>query len=817
MSVKNTALCVIDGTNTSQSLLNLLNQRCVAALPFAGRYRLVDFALSNAVHSGITNVSIFPDGDYHSLSDHIRSGKFWGLDRKVDGLFLLPPKKEVSAIANTLTFARMREYIEYFMRSRQKYVVMYHANIITTIPFEELVKVHINSESDVTQVYYRNKPVGIFVLSREYLIELILRYEISPYQTVSDLVEMGEGLKIGRYNHSTYTRTIESIVSYYRANLDMLHYEYGFQIFLLDRPVLTKTKDESPTFYTKQADVSNSLIANGCYIEGKVENCIIFRDVTIKRGAIVRNSVILPRTVIGENSIVENVITDKHVYINDGARLSGQDYAPIVIGKGQRVVGNKGITVVHISTECVPFYKSGGLADVTADLPKELIAQGLSVDVILPYLSSLAGRYEENLTHQFRSLVTLEEFEIPYDVYRYSKDGVNYYFISCGELSRDRLYGYEDDCRRYELYCYLALDFIQKNDLKYDILHCHDWLTGLVPYFMKHVFMKQSDHFTYTKTVFTIHNIHYQGICDVQDLAIISRYETIPNEIMLFEKVNFMKTAIVMSDEITTVSETYCNEICYPYFAEGLDRFIGARKDHLHGILNGVNCHYNNPETDLSIFKRYSVKTLDLKKQNKCQMQRELGLSVSPDTPIIGMVSRMVEQKGFDLILKVFEELMREDIQFVILGDGDAKYTSFFNGMAKKYPKKVSVNIGFNSYNSQMIYAGSDIFLMPSRFEPCGISQMIALKYGTIPVIRETGGLKDSIIPYNEFIQHGNGFGFAHYNAHDMLFTLKRALNFYHMPEHWAKLMQSAMSQDLSWKKSSEKYINLYRSLINEE
>ena len=181
------------------------------------------------------------------------------------------------------------------------------------------------------------------------------------------------------------------------------------------------------------------------------------------------------------------------------------------------------------------------------------------------------------------------------------------------------------------------------------------------------------------------------------------------------------------------------------------------------------------------------------------------------------MVTRMVEQKGFDLILKVFEELIREDIQFVLLGDGEAKYTSFFRRMAEKYPTKVSVNIGFHSYNSQMIYAGSDIFLMPSRFEPCGISQMIALKYGTIPVVRETGGLKDTIIPYNEFIQYGNGFGFAHYNAHDMLFTLKRALGFYRMPEHWGKLVKSAMEQDLSWKKSTEKYINLYRHLVNEE
>ena len=809
--MKSLAMCIIDGTTRFNSLQSLLKQRCVAALPFAGRYRLIDFALSNATNSGITNVAIFPDGDYYSLSEHVQSGKSWGLDRKVDGLSLLPPKREVAVASSSLTFSRMREYIEYFLKSRQKYVIVYHANIVTTIELEAVIKSHIELEADVTQVYYRNKPIEIFLVSREYLIDLILRHDVSPYQTMIQLVEMNEGIKLNRYRHGSYTRTINSLLSYYRSNLDILNPEHGFQVFLRERPVLTKTNDEVPTFYTKQANVSNSLVANGCIIEGKVENSIIFRGVTIKSGAIVRNSVVLPKTFIAENSIVEQTVTDKFVRIDDEAWIQGQEYAPIVLEKGQRVMGNKGISVAHISSECVPFYKTGGLADVTSGLAGELVGRGLKVDIILPYLPTLSQRYKENLIHKFQDTINENGFEIQYDVYRYQKEGINYYFVSFAEMKREKLYGYKDDCARYELYAYVVRDFIGKCNLNYDVIHCHDWMTGLFPYFMK-----QDERFKYTKTIFTIHNIQYQGVCEIEDLNIIKQDNPHLQTLMLHEKVNFMKAALVMADEITTVSERYSNEICYPYFAEGLDSVIKARKENFYGILNGISYSNNNPENDFTIFKRYNSKSFESKKENKCQMQKELNLPIDKDIPVIGMVSRLVEQKGFDLIVEVFDELMKENVQFVLLGDGEKYYKSFFEEMARKYPNKVAVNLGYNSYNSQMIYAGSDLFLMPSRFEPCGTSQMIALKYGSIPIVHETGGLKDTITPYNEFTQHGNGFGFAHHTAHDMLYTIKRAINFYTWPEHWTKITRSAMTQDWSWEKSAPKYINLYKKIINE-
>jgi len=809
--MKNVAMCVIDGTISFNSLQPLLKQRCVAALPFAGRYRLIDFSLSNATHSGVTNVAIFPEGDYYSLSEHIQSGKFWGLNRKVDGLSLFPPKKETAVASTSLSFRRMCQYIDYFLKSRQKYVILYRANIITTLKFEELMSSHIQSDAEVTQVYYHNKPVEIFVMSRTYLIDLILRHDVSPYQTMAHFVEMCEGLKINAYEHAVYTRGVDSLLSYYRANLDILHAEYGSQVFSMDRPVLTQTRDEVPTFYTNQADVSNSLIANGCLIEGKVENSIIFRGVKVKRGAIVRNSVVLPKTYIAENSIIEQVIADKYVHIGNEAWLKGQDYAPIVVGRNQRIMGNKEFSIAHISTECVPFYKTGGLADVTFGLTQELVVRGLSVDIILPYLNSFPKRYRENLTHEFQSTIVMNELDIAYDVYRYSKEGINYYFISFGEMMRDQLYGYDDDCTVYELYNFIVVNYIEKSRLHYDVIHCHDWLTGLIPYFAK-----QKDYFKYTKTVFTIHNIQYQGICEVQELKIISQLESVPEALMFHKKVNFMKAALVLADEITTVSKRYRNEICYPYFAEGLDEVIATRKDHLHGILNGIDYSNHDPATDLSIFKRYNWKTVALKQENKCQMQRELNLPVDQSIPVIGMVSRIIEQKGFDLIVKVFPELMEEEMQFILLGDGKSHYIKFLKEMALKYPDKVSINLGYHSYHSQMIYAGSDLFLMPSRFEPCGTSQMIALKYGSIPIVHETGGLRDTITPYNEFTGYGNGFGFAHHTAHDMLFTIKRALAFYQTPEHWHRLVYSAMTQDWSWEKSTTKYINLYRKLINE-
>jgi len=705
----------------------------------------------------------------------------------------------------------MHEYIEFFLKSRQKYVIIYQANIVTTLNLEKLIDSHIKSGADVTQVYYHHKSIEIFVLTREMLIDLILRHDVEPFQTMIHFVQTCEWLKINQYHHDSYTRTIDSLLAYYRANLDTLNPDYGIQIFSNKRPVLTQTRDEVPTFYTKEADVSNALVANGCIIEGKVENSIVFRGVRIKKGTIVRNSIVLPNTFIDENSILEQVITDRRVHIDHKAWLVGEDYAPIVIEKGQRVMGSNGLSVVHVASECVPFYKTGGLADVTSGLSRELVNRGLKVDIILPYLSTLPKRFQENLTHKFHSTVRINHLDITYDVYCYAKEGIFYYFIAFGEIMRDKLYGYEDDCLRYELYDYVVVDFMEKCQLNYDIIHCHDWLTGLIPYFMK-----QREFFKYTKTVFTIHNINYQGSCQSKELQIISELETTPKELLLHENINFMKAALILADEITTVSERYRNEICYPYFAEGLDPFIVSRTDHLHGILNGIDYTHNDPATDLTIFERYNLDSIDIKKNNKCQLQRELNLAVNPEIPVIGMVSRLVEQKGFDLILEIFDELMKEEVQFILLGDGDSKYVKFFNEMALKYPTKVSINIGYYSYNSQMIYAGSDLFLMPSRFEPCGISQMIALKYGSIPIVHETGGLKDTIIPYNEFTRHGNGFGFAHHTAHDMLFTIKRAFNFYKQPEHWEQLIKSAMKEDWGWEKSAAKYINIYRKLISE-
>ncbi len=812
--MNNNALCIIDGSNVSLRLERLLSTRCLPALHFGGRYRLIDFPLSNVVHSNITNVAIFPDGDYHSLSEHIKSGKFWGLDRKVDGLFVMPPKTEVTSSAKSLTFAKMREHIDYFLRSRQEFVIIYGGNIITSINFETLIKHHVESQADITQVHYRNRAIGIYVLRKDYLVDLILRHEISPYKTIEAMIELHGGLSVNKYVHSTYTRSIDSIVSYFQANMDMLNYKNGFELFDQTWPILTKAKDVCPAYYDNQAEVSNSIVANGCFIQGTVENSVIFRNVTIKRGAIVRNAIIFPHTTIGENCIVEHVIADKHAVIQDGARVIGETYSPTMISKGQRVAGVKDLNVLQVATECYPFYKLGGLADVIADLTQELIQQGVSTDVILPYHTCLDARYASNLVHDFESSVIIGDEEISYGIHTYSSEGVKYYFLSCGEITTDQLYD-GDDFRRYELFCYLTLDFIQKRELQYDVIHCHDWLTGLLPYFMKHVYSETTDYFTYTKTILTIHNMMYQGSCEVSKLRIISRRDHVPNEVMLYEKVNFLKAAIVLSDKVTTVSPTYRQEICYPYFGEGLDRFIQMRKDDVVGILNGISYQVHNPATNINIHRTYTLKTIELKKENKCQMQRELGLPVRPEVPVISIVSRIIEQKGFDLILEAFENIIKEDIQFVLLGVGDARYTDFFEEMMRKYPEKVSANIGFDAYNADMMYAGSDIFLMPSRFEPCGISQMISLKYGTVPIVRETGGLKDTIIPYNEFIQHGNGFSFAHFNANDMFFIIKRALHFYYQPFHWNKIVESAMTTDLSWSQSAAEYIKLYRTLIN--
>lgn len=400
---------------------------------------------------------------------------------------------------------------------------------------------------------------------------------------------------------------------------------------------------------------------------------------------------------------------------------------------------------------------------------------------------------------------------------KYELDGVTYYFVDNEEyFNREGFYGYDDDAERFSFFSRAVLDLLPAMDFWPDVIHTNDWHAGLVNVFLKLEHMGDA-RYERIKTVYTIHNLKYQGVFpkDVMPDVLGLDWKYFNNgDLEFYDAVNFMKGGIIYADAITTVSKTYAKEIQYPYFGEHLDGLLRSREQDLSGIVNGIDYSVYNPRTDKYIFETYDEESLDRKLDNKTELQKSLGLPERRNVPLIAIVSRLVEPKGMDLVVRMMDEILQhEDIQLVVLGTGEKRYEDWFKGLAWRYPKKVSVNIYFSNELAQRIYAGADIFLMPSNYEPCGIGQLIALRYGTIPVVRQTGGLKDTVQQYNKYTQEGNGFVFENYNAHEMMYALKRALSFYGNYEIWHKIQLNAVQADYSWKRSAKEYEALYERL----
>ncbi len=476
------------------------------------------------------------------------------------------------------------------------------------------------------------------------------------------------------------------------------------------------------------------------------------------------------------------------------------------------------MNVLFVASECVPFIKSGGLADVAGALPKELIRLGTNVRVILPKYGQIAEQYKEKMEKVVDFNVYVGWREQYCGIEKLELGEVTYYFVDNEYyFNRDSLYGHYDDGERFSFFCRAVLDSIQYIEFTPDVIHCHDWHTGMVNFLLHHDYVKD-ERYAKIKSVFTIHNLQFQGIFPqsiLHDLLNV-KYEYFTTDLLEFYgNVNFMKAALVSSNVITTVSPTYKNEIQTEYYGEKLDGLLRKRNDSLIGIINGIDDEDYNPSVDRYIDFNYDSNDLEGKVKNKEALQKYFGLPVRPDVPLISIVSRLTPQKGLDLVKRVLEEILAtEDIQFIVLGTGDKEYEDFFKHMAYLYPEKTKAFIGFNEGLARQIYAGSDLFLMPSQFEPCGLGQLIALRYGTIPIVRETGGLNDTVQSYNESTNEGNGFSFSHFNAHDMLYTIKRALHFYQDIDCWNHLVLEAMSQDYSWAQSAFKYNQLYAGLV---
>ncbi|MGE8206494.1 glycogen synthase GlgA [Heyndrickxia sp. NPDC080065] len=477
------------------------------------------------------------------------------------------------------------------------------------------------------------------------------------------------------------------------------------------------------------------------------------------------------------------------------------------------------MNVLFVASECAPFVKTGGLGDVIGALPFALKDQGVKVSVILPKYGDLPFSVKEKLT-------LMQSIEVPVGwrhqycgIERLEFNHIQFYFLDNEYyFKRHGSYGFFDDGERFAFFSSAVLEVLPYLDDRPDVLHCHDWQTGPVSVLLK-AHYKTHPFYQDMKTVFTIHNLKYQGVYPktvLYDLLDLSELYFQMDGLEFYGNVSYMKAGLAYSDILTTVSPTYSIEIQNAYYGEKLDGFLRKRKNSLHGIINGIDTNLYNPLNDQYIYTPYD--SYDGKILNKLQLQEELILPVDVNIPVISMVTRLVEQKGIDLILHVIQEMLRLNGQLIILGTGEEKYERALKELACQYPHQVSVHTYFDEKLARKIYAGSDIFLMPSKFEPCGIGQLLSLKYGTLPIVRETGGLKDTVQPYNEFTDEGYGFSFTNYNAHDMLYTLERAVWFFRFqPNKWKRLVERAMSLDFSWQSSSKEYKKIYKSLISEQ
>lgn len=472
--------------------------------------------------------------------------------------------------------------------------------------------------------------------------------------------------------------------------------------------------------------------------------------------------------------------------------------------------------VLFVASESVPFIKTGGLADVVGTLPKRFHKDEYDVRVVLPNYTCIPNKFRDAMTDLTSFYMDLSWRTQYVGIKELVYDGVTFYFIdNLYYFSGDKPYG--DMYLDIEKFCYFskaALAILPVIDFQPDIIHCHDWQAGLVPVYLKTIFAGQN-FYRNIKTVMTIHNLRFQGITDMGRMMDITglHSDLFSNDRMgINGNGNMLKGGITYADKVTTVSETYAEEIQTPFFGEQLEALLSYRKEDLFGIVNGIDYDMYNPMTDEQIISNYDLESfVEGKKANKKDLQKETGLPVDEGKFVVGIISRLTDQKGLDLVDRVMNEICEEDLQFVVLGTGDPKYEDMFRYYASQYPEKVSANILYSDALSKKIYAGADAILMPSLFEPCGLCQLMALRYGTVPIVRETGGLKDTVEAYNEYEKTGTGFSFSNYNAHEMLYSIQYAVKtYYEHREDWDEIVKRGMEKDYSWVHSAAVYEQLY-------
>lgn len=473
--------------------------------------------------------------------------------------------------------------------------------------------------------------------------------------------------------------------------------------------------------------------------------------------------------------------------------------------------------VAYIASECVPFIKTGGLADVVGALPKSFNRNEFDVRIIIPKYQCIPKQYKNNMKYISSFYMDIGERSIYVGIMYMEYEGVSIYFVDNEfYFNGDSPYGDTKwDIEKFSFFSKAALSILPVIGFKPDYVHCHDWQAGLVPVYLKTMF-SANPFFSGMKSIMTIHNLQFQGKWDIEHLKYCSGlpdYLFTPDKLEIHKNASMLKGGLVYADLITTVSTTYSYEIQTPYYGEGLDGLLQARNQSLVGIVNGIDYDIYNPNTDALLYKNYNVKNFKKNKVvNKMSLQKELGLPVDKKQFVIGIISRLTEQKGLDLVDYVMNDICQDGVQFIVLGTGNPRYENMFRYYQGLHPTKVSANIYFSDALSHKIYGGCDAILVPSRFEPCGLTQLMALRYGCLPIVRESGGLKDTVIPYNEYEQIGTGFSFANYDARELLHTINYAKEvFYHQKKNWESMQVRAMEMDYSWNNSAIHYEELYK------
>mgnify|MGYP002560491531 CR=1 FL=1 len=477
--------------------------------------------------------------------------------------------------------------------------------------------------------------------------------------------------------------------------------------------------------------------------------------------------------------------------------------------------------VLFCASEALPFAATGGLADVAGSLPQALRARLIGCRVVMPLYESVPQELRDNMKFLTSISVPVAWRRQYCGIFEAKVGNVIYYLIDNQYyFKRQGLYGHFDDAERFAFFSRAVLEMLPYIDFKPDIIHCHDWQTGFLPVYLKNEFAA-NPFFWGIKTIITIHNLKFQGIWDkewVQGVSGLTDNLFTPDKLEFKKDANMLKGGLVYADYITTVSDTYANEIQTEYYGEGLNGLLSARHFDMQGIVNGIDYNAYDPQTDGKIYCNYNASDFRKKKfNNKTKLQQELGLAVDKKKYMIGLISRLTDQKGLDLINNVIEGIVDDFTQLVVIGTGDPQYENMFRHYAWKYPDRVSANICYSDDLAHKLYAAADAFLMPSRFEPCGLTQLISFRYGTVPIVRETGGLKDTVKPYNEYENSGDGFSFSNYNADEMLAVINYSKHiFFDKKREWNQIVDRGMANDFSWNASKFKYEGLYNYLIGE-